>query len=72
MRMEVQGRIMQARFIEIHQAFAKKIRSDTFLTMKIRREHYTAAGNQLTLLTGGKKFTRAYEGSRSYHARALH
>ena len=32
MRMKVQGSLMQARFIVIHQVFAKKIRSDTFLT----------------------------------------
>ena len=33
MRMKVQGRLIQARLIEIHQVFAKKkIRSDTFLT----------------------------------------
>ena len=32
MRMKVQGRLMQARFIEIHQVFAKKKRLDTFLT----------------------------------------
>ena len=31
MYMNVQGRLMQARFIQIHQVFAKK-RSDTFLT----------------------------------------
>ena len=30
MRMKVQGRLMQARFIEIYQEIAKK--SDTFLT----------------------------------------
>ena len=38
--------------------------------MKIRREHLTllhsnAACQQLALLTGGEKFTHAYEGSRS-------
>ena len=33
MLMRVQGRLMQVRFIEIHQVFGgKKIRSDTFLT----------------------------------------
>ena len=32
MLMEVQGRLMQACFIEIQQVFAKKIRADTFLT----------------------------------------
>ena len=31
MRMKVQVRLMQARFIKIHQVFAKK-KSDTFLT----------------------------------------
>ena len=31
--MKVQGRLMQARFIEIHQVYAKKkIRTGTFLT----------------------------------------
>ena len=30
--MKVQGHLMLARFIEIHQVFAKKIRLDTFLT----------------------------------------
>ena len=33
MRMNVQGRLMQARVIEAHQVFAEKIRSDTFLTV---------------------------------------
>ena len=33
MCMKVQGRLMQARFIEIHQDFAKK-KPDTFLTGK--------------------------------------
>ena len=32
MRIKVQGRIMQARFTEIHQVFAKNKRSDIFLT----------------------------------------
>jgi hypothetical protein len=48
-----------------------------FLTMKIRKEHYTlshanATCHELTLLTSAKKFTLAYEGSRSPHASALH
>ena len=48
-----------------------------FLTMKIRREHKklprsNAACGQLTLLTGGKEFMYAYEGSRSPHASAPH
>ena len=30
--MKVQGRLMQARFIEIHQVFTKKKGPDTFLT----------------------------------------
>ena len=30
--MKIQSRLMQARFVEIHQIFAKKIRLDTFLT----------------------------------------
>ena len=35
--MKVQSRLMQARFIEIHQVFPnKKERSDTFLTIIIR------------------------------------
>ena len=47
-----------------------------FLTMKVRREHRTlthsnAACHQLTLLIGGKKFTHAFEGSRSPHASVL-
>ena len=46
-------------------------------SMKIRREHETlphsnAACHQLTLLTGGRKFTYAYESSRSPNASALH
>ena len=32
MRMRVQGRLMQASFIEIQQVFTTKIRSNTFLT----------------------------------------
>ena len=48
-----------------------------FLTMRIRREHQTlphsnAVCYQLTLLIGGKKFTYAYEDSRSPHANVLH
>ena len=44
-------------------------KSDTFLTMKFRPEHYTlppssVACHQLTLLTGRKKFMNAYKGSR--------
>ena len=31
MRMKIQGRLMQARFIEIYQVFAKQ-KSDTFIT----------------------------------------
>ena len=46
------------------------------LTMKIRREHWTIPHSncpchQLTLLTGGKKFTHGHEGSRSLHTSAL-
>ena len=55
----------------------KPNRSVIFLTMKIRREHKTlphsnAACHKLTLLSGGKKFTHAYEGKKSPHGSALH
>ena len=32
MRIKVQGRLMQARFFELHQVFANKKRSNSFLT----------------------------------------
>ena len=66
---------------EIAKKKSDKVRCSSssviFLTMKNRREHWTllhsnAACHQLTLLTGGKKFTYAYEGPRSPYASALH
>ena len=37
MRIKVQGRLMQVLFIEIHQGFAKKKRSDTFFNRVIHK-----------------------------------
>ena len=44
MRMRVQGRLMQARFIEIRKDFAKNERSDTFLIDRYVRSWLASSG----------------------------